>query len=313
MQSRLLPHGLAAVLLASVLVAAQDSNDARARDALRAALTKTSKVEAIAFKSLETQDDALRRRLPIGGESEDTQVTGTVTGDVLAASIGFDDDNIVAARGRMLARRGDGEWKLRRSCLADGRPLPFVADPRLLVETLANLPDDALQVTHVESGTVKDAEVRIYGFTVSGRVADELGLTGALPRATGGHMMMIFGGGGLAEPPRPEVSIDLAVSVDAESGYVVRVRSRSYTKSQLPGNVQVRFAGADGTELAEEEEVEAETPADKDAPLQFRKGLPQRHLGKDTSLIEFDLALSRHGEAKAPAVSEAGRKLLGLR
>lgn len=306
--------GAVAAALATVSLSAQaDAPDfVEAGQRLRAAIDKTSKLDSMSFKSVESQDDAIRRRMPIGA-AEDTQVSGTWSQGTIHASIGFDEDQVVLANGRLLARKTDGDWKLRRACLVDGQPLPFVTDPGLMFAVLANLPAAAFKVTNAEEGKIKDTAVITYGFTLEGEVAEDLALCGIVPRATGGGMMLMIGGGGGGgmSMPKPDVTLDLAVSVDAETGYVARVHCKAYTKSEMPGNVQVRFAGADGVDM--EEAAEEPEPAVEDAAMQFRSGLPKRHLGKDTSLTDFDVTLSRHGTAKLPELSEASRKLLGLR
>jgi len=314
MQIPFLVRGSIAAVLAILPVPAQSDTQelADASQRLRAALVKAAKMDALAFKSVESQDDAFRRRMPFGGAAEDVQITGACCSGMVHATIGYDDDQVLFGNGRMLARRSDGDWKLRRGCLADGQPLPFVPDPALLLQVLASLPEEALKVTHVEEGTIKDAKVVTYGFSLTGDRAQDLVLSGSLPRAAGGRMMIMIGGGGGLDAAKPEVTLDLAVSVEPESGQILRVHTKGYTKSELPGNVQVRFAGADGVEVGGEEEEEA-APPKKDGPPEYSKGLPKRHVDKNTSLTEFDLTLSKHGQAKLPELAEAQRKQLGLR
>lgn len=317
MNRLLAPASLLAAVLASSAAPAQtdDADLAEASQRLRAAIEKTRALDALAFKSLESQDDAFRRQFPVGaGGGEDVQVSGTWCGGVTRASVGYDDDEVYLANGRMVARTADGPWKLRRNCLADGQPLPHVADPGLTFEVLAALPDEALKVKHVESGKVKDVDVTIYGFSVDGARAQDLALSGLLPRASGGRMLVMIGGGGGMRTPPPDVSIDFAVSVDPKTGLVHRVHCKAYTVSNLPDNVQVRFAGADGVEIGgDEDEKDEEPPAAKDAPPTYSKGLPKRRLAKNVSLTEFDLVLSKHGEATLPELPADARKSLGLR
>jgi hypothetical protein len=298
------------VLFASPLAAQAEGPDrAAAAGTLRKALQQTAALPAIAFKSVESRDEAMMRHLPIGA-AEDVQVSGTLADGVLHASIGYDDDEVVLADGRMIARQQDGAWKLRRGCLADGKPLPFVLDPSVLLGVLARLPESALQVTRVEPAKLKDRDVMLYSTTLTGAAAEELGLCGAMPRG-GGRMMVMIGGAG-APQPKAEVTVDLAVSVDPATGHVLRVHAKSYAKSELPGNVQVRFAGADGVEFdSGEAEEEAADEAGQAGPLEYSKGLPKRKLDKKTSLTEFDVSFSQHGEAKKPELTDAARALLG--
>ncbi len=313
---RLLSASLAA-LLSSLWLSAQTTTPdlATAEAQLRAALEKTRGVSSIAFKSVESRDDAFMRQLPIPG-GEDTQVSGTSGRGTLHASIGFDDDEVLFANGRMLARQQNGAWKLRRGCLVGGQPLPFVADPLVMISVLADLPAGALLVTNVASVTTKDPkdaqrERELVTFSVhfKGQAADELAMCGLTPRASGNPMMSMLGGPG-GEAAKPELTTDLAITVERDSGLVVRIVSKAYSKSEQSGNFQIRVGGADGAEIDDAEEEDDET-AVAEASLRFSKGLPERKLDKKTSLITFDISLSQHGTAKTPTINDAAKALLG--
>lgn len=299
-----------ATLLACALPAQADTPDPAAETQIRTALEKTRRLGSIAFKSVETRDDAMLRQLPVPGQ-EDVQVSGSVSGGVLHASIGLDDDEVLIADGRMAARRQNGTWKLRRGCLVTGKPLPFVLDPKVMLGALADLPAGALRPVQVEAGKLKDKDVTTYGLHFAGETAEELTLCGVLPRPAAGPVMVMIGGGH-DDPPKSEVTVDLAVTVDATSGFVVRVHSKTYSKSELPGNFQVRIADGNGVEIeqADDDDEAKEKPTTTAAALEFSKGLPKRKLDKKTSLSEFDVSLTQHGTAKAVELTDAAKALL---
>src|SRR5690606_1602118 len=247
---------LAPLVLACALPA-QEVDLAQASERLQEALARTRALDAVAFQSIESTDEALLRGLPIPPK-DDVQVNGRRAGDLLLASIGYDEDEVLLAGGRMLARQGGGAWKLRRNCLADGRPLPFVADPLQMVGLLADLPAKDRAVVHAEPGKVRDADVTVYTITLAGAAADELLFAGFMPRTAGPRAMVALGGA-TDLLPKPQVTLDIAISVDAATGHVVRLQSRAYVKSTLPGNVRIQVqGGGEFDEADEEEEAEDE-------------------------------------------------------
>lgn len=316
--ARRLPAALLALACAS-LCGAQQANPAHTQQ-LRAALDKTRKTESMAFKSTESRDVAMFR--DSGMPQEDTTVSGNWRYGLLQATVGEDGDEVLFGNSRMLAKRNDGDWQLRRNCLANGSPLPFVVDPSAVVAALHDLTDAQLQVAKQEPGRHRDRDVLVYSVTLTGKVADQLLLSGFAPTG-GGSPMAIFavGGAGRMEMPRPEVTLDIAIYVDPGTNLIQRIHSKAYTKQDMAfgGRVMVRVAGPGGVAVEsgeEEEEDEGEDDAnDKSGkqPLEYQKGLPKRKLNKSTSLSEFDLTLSSHNEVKPAELGSNVKRLLDLR
>ena len=298
-------YGLLAVLLPSIAFA-QDADNGNRTEQLRAALIKMSKVNALAFRSIEVQDQAFLRNAGIGGGQE-TEVSGTSAKGLLTATI--EEDRVAFAAGRMVAQRDEGEWKLRHDCLADGGPLPFVHDPIRTFAFLADLPDAALKVTQVEPGRSKDRDVLVYSVSLTGATAQDVTLAGLLPRASSPGRMLIMGGGRMRTPP-PEVTVDFAFYVDPATNEIQRLHSKAYTKSSMPGGMVMRVAGPGGVEIQQGGD-EDEATDDKGTPP-IKKGLPQRKLGKDLSLTEFDVSYSKHGSAENLELTARAKTLLGL-
>ncbi len=300
-----LSYGLLAVLLPGVAVA-QDADSAKHAQQLRAALVKMSKLSAIGFRTIEVQDPAFMRNAGIGGGQE-TEVTGATAGGLLTASI--EDDHVAFASGRMVAQREDGDWKLRHDCLVDGGQLPFVHDPLRAFAFFADLPERALRVAQVEPGRSKDRDVLVYTVTFTGSDAQDVALAGLLPKASGGPgRFIMMGGGGMRMPP-PEVTVDAAFYVDPTTNEILRLHSKTYTKSSMAGGMIVRVAGPGGVAIEQDEEKEE---ADDGSPPAIKKGLPERKLGKDLSLTEFDVSYGKHGNAECLALTPRAKSLLGI-
>jgi hypothetical protein len=297
----------------SLLTEAVAQDGAAQAQRVRAALDKMSKLSAVAFKTTESQDSAMMRSMPTGMGGQETEVAGRLAQGVLQAKV--DDDEVLLYRGRQVART-DAGWKLRARSLANGAPLPFVFDPQAFAEVLNTLPDEALVVAHQETGDFRGKPVVIYSLTLSGTHARELNLTGVTPRVRGMPIFTLGGNRSIGGDDPPETKMDIALFVEPETNLVHRVRVKSYEESNLPDNVIVRVAGPGGEEqeLGGEEEGAAEAAAKPEAAgaTVFQKGLPKRKLGKKTSVMEFDAALSEHGEAKAPALDDEAKRLLKL-
>lgn len=300
-------YGVLAVLLPS-LALAQDADSGNRTEQLRAALIKMSKISALAFRSVEVQDQAILRNAGIGGGQE-TEVSGTRANGVLTATI--DEDRVAFAAGRMVAQGDDGDWKLRHDCLADGSPLPFVHDPIRTFAYLAELPDAALKVTQVEPGRSKDRDVLVYSVSLSGATAQDVTLAGLLPKASGGPGRMLVMGGGRRRTPPPETTVDFAFYVDPATNEIERLHSKTYSKSSMPGGMVMRVAGPGGIEIQQGGDEE-EAAEDDSGPTPIKKGLPQRKLGKDISLTEFDVSYSKHGSAETLELTARAKTLLGL-
>jgi hypothetical protein len=300
---RIVTVGVALVCVATAQT--EPDRSAPAEQTLRAALAKTRKV-ALSFRSRETHDVALLRNLPIAGEPE-VIVVGTVHGNTVRASL--DDDEVLFAAGRMVARSGNGAWQLRRRCLVDGRPLPFIFDPHALCHVLGRLPVGALTPAQSASSQSNGKDFVTHVLHFVGTQAQEFVWSGALPGADGGRVRVVSDQTG-APAGKTEIELDLALTVDVTAGVVVRVQSRIYSKEALPTNVALRFAGAPSGQRTGADDSDAQTRAAHEAGLHVRDGLPERKVGAHTSVVTFDVTLSEHGTARPIEISAAVRALL---
>jgi hypothetical protein len=260
--------------------------------------------------------------LPFG--NDDIEVTGgwnsgTVWGE-------HDGNSFVRANGRMLAKV-QGDWKLRASKLADGKPAPFTLDPELLFTALANLPADACKVAHVEQAEVGGKPVSVLSLALEKQVASDFAQSGAVPGASGGLLMF--------SPPDMEVSeneytVYVALFVDPDSGDLLRFVSKTYEKDEMMGHVQIQ-GGAGGDEEGDEDESKEkgkeegkEKGKEKDknkekkkdgvddgAPV-WKKGLLQKKPAKDESVTTFKVDFKKLGLAEAPALPEKAKSLLRM-
>src|SRR5690606_17119157 len=161
-----------------------------------------------------------------------------------------------------------GAWKLRPNCLADGRPLPFVADPPQMGGPLADLPPEDRPGVQAGPGQGAAAGGTVYTDPLGGAPARAPRVAGVSPRRPRPRAMVALGGA-TDLLPKPQVTLDIAISVDAATGHVVRLQSRAYVKSTLPGNVRIQVqGGGEFDEADEEEEAEDENEDAAGAPLQ---------------------------------------------
>ena len=243
---------------------------------------------------------------PFGDDS--TQVKGGWDQEQRWVTIG--DDKAILRGGRMVVETESG-WKLRKDQLGSGAPLPFALAPRLLFSQIAELPQTARQVVHVEAGKVQERDVAILTVRLQGDEARELALSGALP-ATGGPGGFVMIGGMLGgEMPEKKYEVDLALFTALDSGEVLRLRAKVYEEDPMMANVRFAIAAAgDGEEPApEEDEEEEEKPVER-GQEPIKKGLPERKPLKSENMTYLKVDFSEFGTATAPKPDANGLRWL---
>jgi hypothetical protein len=267
------------------------------------------------FRTAETQDNAVMRNagfaMPGGG---DIDVDGGWHGDTVFARCG-EGDEVVRHHGRMVAKDA-GTWKLRSGKLPSGTPVPFLASPPLLFTLLHDLPPAQAPIRSVEATGQADKPQVILGLTLQGQAATDLALSGALPAVSGGlGGIQMFGGGGAALP-QPDYTVDLALTVDPESGDVLRLRARVYERNEMLRNMRIQFGGPGGAggndapPAGGDEVTDAEPAADTE--LVYKKGLPDRRLAKDVSLMYYRVDFQNLGAGNLPELDAKAKSLLGM-
>ena len=248
------------------------------------------------------------------------------------AHVAFQDDNddelLIAGR-RTLAKDGNLDWRLRQGRFADGNTVAFVPNVPLLLQQLAEWD---LAVTQRSVGSLDDKPVEIVSVTLNAEQVADLVWAGLLPEALvtanamGGITIMrgMAAGGGGNRPPAqaPDSTVDLAIHLDPATNLIHKLHFRGWSKENQGGMARAggamvmvqagaaRVVGGNQAQEEEEEEDEKETAAKKDAPLVYENGLPARPR-KKTSVTDVTVSLSQHGKKTAPTLSDAQKKLLG--
>lgn len=325
----------ALVLMASAALVAQETTPAPKQaepqqidsDALlQKAIQKMASLHSLCFQTTETQDAASTRQIlkqmaglgagaVLGGG--DKVVRGAFSDGILHAKMNDGNDEAVLYRGRMVAR-SDSSWKLRRNRLHGGAPMPFILDPQLFFEALGQVPRSSITVRKVDHQETTQGKRVVLSLSLTGDAANDFGLAGTLPpvaKGFGGMAMKLGGMGGDAK--EPDLTIDLALTVDPATALVHRVRSATYQEGGLPGGGRVMVGGAGfGEEEEEEEEKEEDKEEVKTRDAQgnriYKRGLPIRKLKDSLSRMEFDISFTKHGQPYVFELDAAGRKLLRL-
>lgn len=303
---------------------------AAGREKLRTALEKTAATEDTSFaakwkdQTENKQGDGAVRVFVAGGMPANGQVQGTWH-DGLCTFTGFADgkDELLVAGNRMLAKNDKADWRLRSGRFVDGNQVGFLPDVPLLLEQLAAWD---LAVVRREVSSLDDRPIEIFSVTLNADQVAEAAWSGLLPESIvgGGNpfaQLVQFGGLARARPAKdkPNSTVDLAIFVDPATGTVHELRFRTWTKQdqQMAGGRVVFVAGGAGAAQVvgddddDEEEDEAEADKEKDKPLEYKDGLPLRKKSK-MQVHDYTVKLSRHGEAKAPELSDLQRRLLRL-
>jgi hypothetical protein len=284
-------------------------NSDEARALVTKSLDKTAAYARGKFTTTEGQDSAMFRNagLPMG--AQDTEISGGWDRSLIWAE--SDGRDYVTANGRMLAKV-DGDWRLRRGKLAGGVKAPFTLDPDYLVAALKQLPKAASSVVHVEAGKLRGKAMVLLTIKLDNEVALEFSDCGAIPDVGGGlGGIMMFGGmGGGMAPPRPELETYVVFYVDSESGDLARLSVKSYSTSEMMGQIQIQGGGGG---FGGDDEEEEEQEEDEGGPVKWKRGLPRIKPAKDQSVMTFRADFKQLGLAEAPKLDERSKALLHVR
>jgi hypothetical protein len=315
----------------AAFAAAQDAQDPllAARQKLQKSLAAMAALPSCAFDARWAVDDA-------GKKKDDTNVVvfGVTDpgGDAKGAwgdgalYLQSGDDEVFYAGRRMLARQSGGEWALRRGRYQNGATLEFQPDPQPLFQILSAMD---LAVVHREAGALHDRPVEALTVTLNHDQVAELAHAGLLPQSVTGSTAlngMVFafaaGGGKAARtaPPASDATVDLVFHLDPGTGMIHRMVVRGTTKNDVQGGHVVfggaagavrvvRAGGGGGDDDEDKEKEDAKEPA-KDAPLQYKDGLPQRPR-KKMQVYDYAIDLRDHGRAQLPALDDKQKALLG--
>lgn len=259
------------------------------------------------FATTESQDSAMLRGAGLPFGQDDVEVDGGWHRELVWGD--HDGSTFVRCRGRLLAKV-QGQWKLRGSRLAGGRPAPFTLDPDLLFTVLKAIPESARVVEHVEAGELGGKPVVILSLVLEGDPAVDVATSGALPAGGAGGaggLVFLAGPGGL-ELPESQYAVHLALFVDQASGDLVRFAAKVFEKSAMMGRVQIQVGGAGGDD---EPADEPEPPAAGAAPV-WKRGFRQQPPAKDESVTTFRADFRQLGRAEPPVLDDAAKRLLRL-
>lgn len=227
---------------------------------------------------------------------------------------GGDQDELLVAGRRMLAKDAQTPWCLRKDRFANGADLGFLPDPQLLLQRLATM---GLTVTNREVGSLDDRPVEMLSATLDQDQLTDLLWSESLPSSMAMNLHQVFriqaGGGNQVRmgAPKPDAIVDLVVHLDPATSLVERLQFRCWTKddAQVGRFVVVNGAGAVQAGGDEDEEDEGADGA-ANQPLRYENGLPVRPRRK-TNVMDFTVRLLEHGKVAPPALDEAQRRLLG--
>ncbi|MEC7584913.1 MAG: hypothetical protein VYE77_11395 [Planctomycetota bacterium] len=292
----------------------------QARGMLEQAIAKMQAYGRGAFTTTQSEDNPMFRGAggPFGVMGT-TKVEGGWLRHMVWAK--WSGREYIAANGRMLALVEE-EWQLRKDKLEGGLARPFTLDPDYLFTVLDRLPANARNVVHVESGKLRGRGVVILTLHLEDDEAVDFADTGAVPAAESGFGVAQLVGGlpGAIELPRPELETYLAFFIDAESGDLVRLATKTYSSEGMGfagGGVQVLFQAGFGGDDEEEEEAEGEEAAEEedveDGPVEWRRGFPRIKPGKNQSVTDCRIDFDELGLATPPSLDQELKQLLRLR
>ena len=320
---------LLSLLSASLLMATLPSQDAVQEPAvdpkaavkkrLKAALAKSGTTADTAFSLKWGPDKKAKQNNPFAAmmaEGNSGSVKGSWHDDYRTVKFaGKGKDELLLSGTRMLARDDNRKWCRRNAHFADGNRIIYIPDPQVLLQQLAAWP---LAVTHREAGALNDRPVEIVSVTLNAAQVGELFWSGAMPESMATNNGIAFGiaqqvGGGRAAPARaaatpPDVTMDLAISLDPSTHLVHEIRARAWAKENANMAVFVINGRIGGNADAEEEEAEEEE-VDESAPLVYEKGLPKRPR-KKMGVANFTLRLTEHGQRAQAELNDKQKSLL---
>ncbi|MGC6486140.1 MAG: hypothetical protein ACON4Z_00710 [Planctomycetota bacterium] len=307
---------------------APPSVSAATRARLAEALTKSAATADTAFELRWGNEPAKGQRRGLA-QLLGAASRGAVSGSWHAGAVHLrfeneQEDQLVVAAGRMIARDSEREWCLRQGRFADGNPASSRPDPQSLLAQLGGWP---LALTRRSAGSFEDRPVEVVSVTLTADQTAELLWSGALPQGlkSAGGMMgqaiqlnLVAGGAGAPRPAAtaPDLTLDLAISLDPGTNTIFEIRGKAWAEKNRNGNVFVFRGGAVAVQVGaeaddeDEDEDEDERPAqDPGAPLRYADGLPVRDSEELTS-VPFRLVLRDHGRAPAPELPAAAARLL---
>ncbi|MFO1050994.1 MAG: hypothetical protein U1F36_02115 [Planctomycetota bacterium] len=304
---------VSALALFAALAAGQDDAAAAPKktNPFAEVASKMQALGSLSFKSFEEQDAAMTRRFAkmMPASARETEVNGSRVGDLLGAKLGEDEQEVVIRGERMVARESGGKWLPRRGVDALGTGLPFLFDPAVFFDRLAEVGGDGADLRE-ENTKWREKDCRVITATFTGEAACDLVLGGGLPnvRSMGG-MIMLGGGNAHGSADLPELTVDVALWIDTSTGLCNRIKASAYQESEVPGNVQFQVNGADAGDDQPEEKVQER---DADGKRIYKSGLPVRGVDSSTSAMHFEVTFSKHGATDAPELDDTARKLLGV-
>lgn len=231
---------------------------------------------------------------------------------------GGDQDELLVAGRRMLAKDAQTPWCVRKDRFANGADLGYLPDPLLLLLRLEAM---GLVVTNREVGSLDDRPVEVLSAILDQDQLADLLWSGSLPSSMAMNLHQVFriqaGGGNQVRvaAPKPDAIVDVVVHLDPATSLVERLQFRCWTKddAQVGRFVVVNGAGAVQAGDDEDDEAEADASATGGAanqPLRYENGLPVRPR-KKTNVMDFTVRLLEHGKVAPPTLDQAQRRLLG--
>ncbi len=299
-----------ACLLATFAVLAPLAAQDPAPHTLTDVATAMRALPGVAFKTFEEQDQAMIRRFRrmMPQEARETELSGRTAGELLVASVFDGEHEVVLSGARMIARVADGEWRARRGVTVDGRPLPFLFDPALFFERLADVVESGKDERREET-TWREKPWQIVTVTFDEEAARDLVLGGAVPRVGGGMRgAIMIGGPALGGDDPPEITLDVALWIDPQTGLCHRMKASAYEVSDVPDNVHIQIEGDAGEADDAGEKVKE---LDADGKRIYKGGLPVRAIDSSTSAMHFEVELSAHGATEAPKLDATALARLG--
>ncbi len=318
------------VLLGTKLVLAQETPAAPdplagAKARLATALEKTATLRDVAFAAkwgpAEGDDADAAATAQQFGALPNGKAGGSWHDNLLHVRFEGDAGDEVAMAGRFaIAKDANNDWCARSTRFADGNATSFVPDPERLLRLLAGMD---LAVVHRAVGTLDERPVEILSVTLNPDQIADLAWSDAMPDTVtnGGAfrfaLMAAAGGGPRAAAPRPDATVDVAITLDPALSLIQRVQLRSWTKANdgqrvifRGGAGAIRVVTGGGNRRGDEKDAEEEPEkTDPKAPLQYEDGLPKR-ARKKMDVYDFDVRLTEHGAHKAPDLGAAAARLL---
>lgn len=318
--------GLSALLALVSTPALEAQNDPKAEQKkpqaarilkLQKACRTTAGLSSLAFSTQhrKTHDAASARIKGLGKfRGRRVRTSGVWSNELLSQTFRGEEQVVFHGR-RMIATDDDHLWTRRRGRRANGKDLGFVLDPRTLFTVLAGA---KMSVIHNEVGTVGGKPVETYTITLDEDDALDLLWSGSVPTGkqstsggARGNFAQVFAARLGGNAPKPDVSLELAISFDPGTRLIHKIHGRAITK--VIGNAfgaNIVFGGAvRGRNQEDEEEEEEEVK-----PGTFKNGLTvhSKDEFKSATVVEFTYEFQNHDQASMVHLDARARRLLGL-